>query len=218
MIFDTKPHPQTELLLRKALGKLSSTDPVLGGLIRRIGPCHLPMKPRNHYFFALVEAILYQQLGMKAAAAIVGRFCSLYPGRRVPTPEDIWKTPESRLRSAGLSSQKISYLKGLSRQVLDRTLTFRNLSEWEDEEVIQRLTQVKGIGRWTAEMFLIFSLGRPDVFPMNDLGIRKSVQKAYGLRTLPSARTLERLGEKWKPYRSIAAWYLWASADGDGAK
>jgi len=216
MIFDIKPHPITGPLLRKAQDELSMADPVLGGLIRRIGPCRLPMKRRNYYFFALVEAILYQQLGMKAAAAIVSRFRALYPGRRFPTPVDVGRTPESKLRAAGLSSQKISYIKELSRRLLEGSFTFRNLSQLEDEELILRLTQIKGIGRWTAEMFLIFSLGRPDVFPLHDLGIRKAVQKAYGLKALPSDRVLQRLEEKWKPYRSVAAWYFWASNDGAG--
>ena len=215
MIFDIRSHPKTASRVRQAARELSQADPVLARLIRQVGPCHLPMTRRNHYFFALVEAILYQQLGMKAAAVIVARFRALYPARRFPTAADILNTPVSRLRAAGLSSQKISYLKELSRRVQDGSFPLRSVSAMDDGQVIQHLTQIRGIGRWTAEMFLIFSLGRPDVLPRSDLGIRKAVQTAYRLTRLPSEDTLEQLGEKWKPYRSIAAWYLWASADGN---
>ena len=214
MIFDTKTHSKTEELLRQAAESLSASDPVMATIIRRIGPCKFGMPKRNHYFASLVEAIIYQQLAGKAAAAILGRFRGLYSTRRFPTAQEIQSTPDDRLRSAGLSPQKISYIRDLSCRVIDRSLRLRRISSMQDEDVILYLTQVKGIGRWTAEMFLIFCLRRPDILPLNDLGILNAVRKAYGFRRLPSARTLERMGRKWRPYRSVASWYLWASVDG----
>lgn len=219
MIFDTKMHSKTELLLRRAAQELSRTDPTLAGIIRRVGPCQLRMARRNHYLRSLVEAIIYQQLAGKAAAAILSRFRGLYSSRRFPTAEEIHRTPESQLRSAGLSPQKISYLRDLAGRLLDGSFHLRSLSSLEDEDVVLHLTAIKGIGRWTAEMFLIFTLGRQDILPLNDLGILKAVQRAYGFGRMPSARTLERMGRRWQPYRSVAAWYLWASVDGnDDAK
>ena len=185
----------------------------MAGMIQRIGPCRHGMARRNHYFRSLVEAIIFQQLAGKAATAILMRFRSLYSTRRFPSAEEIARTPESQLRQAGVSPQKISYLKDLSSRVMDGSLRLRSLSALPDEEIIEHLTQVKGVGRWTAEMFLIFSLGRPDVLPLNDLGILKAVQKAYGLRGLPTPRRLAKMGRNWQPYRSTASWYLWASLD-----
>ncbi len=215
MIFDTKKHPKTEPLVRQAIRKLSEADPVLGRLIRQVGPCGLGLTRRNRYFASLVEAILYQQLAAKAAASILARFRSLYPSRRFPAPEDVAGTPESELRRAGLSPQKISYVKNLARHVQNGAYPLRRLSAMEDAEVMRRLTAIKGIGHWTAEMFLIFCLGRPDVLPTTDLGIRKAVQKLYELPALPSPQTLQEIGSRWQPYRSVASWYLWASVDGN---
>jgi len=214
MIFDTKSNVRTEGLLQQAVRNLSQGDPVMARLIERAGPCQLRMTWRSHYFRALVEAIIYQQLSGKAAGTILARFRSLYPSKRFPTPEEIFQTPSPQLRVAGLSKQKISYLKDLSGRALDGSFPLRRMAALEDEEVIIHLTQVKGIGQWTAEMFLIFCLGRADVLSSGDLGIRKAVQRAYRFKTLPSPRTVDRLGKKWKPYRSVASWYLWASVDG----
>jgi DNA-3-methyladenine glycosylase II len=214
MIFDTKTHAKTELILRRAAVELSRADMVMGSLIEQIGRCELSLARRRHYFRALVEAIIYQQLAGKAAAAILSRFRALYPSGRFPAAQEIADTPERLLRSAGLSPQKISYIRDLSGRVLDGSFHLRSLASMEDEAVVEHLTQVKGIGRWTAEMFLIFTLGRSDVLPLNDLGILKAVQQAYGFSRLPEARTLERMGRKWRPHRSVASWYLWASVDG----
>ncbi len=216
MLFLDRKQSHAENLSQSALRRLSQADPALGSLIRQIGPCRLGRAGRNNHFAALVEAIIYQQLAGKAAAVIFSRFRALYSSRRFPTPEKLDRTPEKQLRSAGLSPQKISYLKDLSRRLLDGSLKLRNLSpmDMDDEEIIAHLTQVKGIGRWTAEMFLIFCLGRLDVLPVGDLGIRKAVQKAYRLRALPSPERLEQMGRRWQPYRSVASWYLWASVDG----
>ena len=218
MIFDTKRHPRTASLLEGAVHRLSQADPVLQDLIPRIGPCELPMTRRGPYFPALVQAIIYQQLTAKAAARILERFRALYSSRCFPTPELIARTPAERLRSAGLSPQKISYLKDLARCVGDGSFPLRRLAAMDDAEVMRRLTEIKGIGPWTAEMFLIFTLGRPDVLPVTDLGIRKAVQRLYNFKTLPAPRTLAQLGRRWEPYRSVAAWYLWASVDGKNSQ
>ena len=214
MIFDTKPNIRSQAVLEAGMRGLAEADQALAEIIRAVGPCQLRMTWRSHYFRALVEAIIYQQLSGKAAATILGRFRALYASRRFPSPDEILATPAARLRSAGLSKQKISYLKDLSARAANGSFPLRRLAHLDDEEVVGHLTQVKGIGRWTAEMFLIFCLGRPDVLSPSDLGIRKAVQKVYGYRSLPAPRTVERHGQRWRPYRSIACWYLWASVDG----
>ena len=220
MIFETKRHPRTASSIEQALRELSRADPALAALIRRVGPCELGMRRRGRYFPALVEAIIYQQLTAKAASAILARFRALYssrPGGRFPAPAEVASTSAQRLRTAGLSAQKISYLHDLSRRLEDRSFPLRRISAMDDDEVIRRLTEIKGIGRWTAEMFLIFTLGRPDVFPATDLGIRKAVRRLYGHAALLPPRELAELAERWAPHRSVASWYLWASVDGKKA-
>jgi 3-methyladenine DNA glycosylase/8-oxoguanine DNA glycosylase len=214
MIFDTRSHPRTAPLLERATRELSEADPLFRDLIRRIGPCELAIRRRGAYFPALVEAIVYQQLSGKAAARILERFRALFPSRRFPTPDQVARTPDARLRSAGLSPQKISYVKDLARRTADGSFPLRRISAMEDAEVMRRLTEIKGIGPWTAEMFLIFTLGRPDILPVTDLGIRKAVQQLYSMETLPAPSYLIELGRRWEPHRSVAAWYLWASVDG----
>lgn len=214
MIFETKRHPLTSSAVEQAMQALSQADPVLAELIGRVGPCELGMRRRGRYFPALVEAIIYQQLTAKAASRILARFRALYLTGRFPTPAEVAATPAQKLRTAGLSSQKISYLHDLSRRLADGSFPLRRISAMDDREVIERLTEIKGIGRWTAEMFLIFTLGRPDVFPATDLGIRKAVQRLYAHPALLPPRDLAELAERWTPHRSVAAWYLWASVDG----
>ena len=182
-------------------------DPVLGKIIDRVGD--FTLKKRNHHFAVLVESIISQQLATSAAEAIFSRFKALYP--TFPTSADILCTHKTKLRSIGLSGMKIDYLKDLSKYVEDGTLEIKKLPKMNDEDVIAQLTQVKGIGRWTAEMFLIFSLGRMDVFPVGDLGLRKGVQMAFSLKELPKPKETEKFGNGWRPYRSIATWYLWKS-------
>jgi DNA-3-methyladenine glycosylase II len=213
MIFDTRANLRAAGLLAAAERELAAADATLADIIARVGPCQLRMTWRSHYFRALVEAIIYQQLSGRAAGTILQRFREIYPSRRFPTPEQILATPVGRLRSAGLSKQKISYLKDLSARVADGSFPLRRIASLQNHEVASHLMQVKGIGSWTAEMFLIFCLGRADVLSPTDLGIRKAVQKAYAYKALPSPRTVARHGEKWKPYRSVACWYLWASVD-----
>lgn len=162
-------------------------------------------------FRALTRAIVGQQLSTKAAATIWGRFAAACGGR--PTPRAVARVSDAELRTVGLSGRKLGYIRDLSARVADGSLKLRSLDVMSDDEVIAALTAVKGIGRWTAEMFLIFRLQRPDVLPLGDLGILKAVQRAYGLRGLPSPERLARIGERWRPYRSIACWYLWASLD-----
>ncbi|HJU13496.1 MAG TPA: DNA-3-methyladenine glycosylase [Candidatus Nitrosotalea sp.] len=182
-------------------------DPVMGRIIESVGDFKL--KKRNHHFAVLIESIISQQLATRAADAIFKRFRDLYP--RFPEASDILSTRNARLRSAGLSSMKVEYLKDLARKVEDGKVRLKQVSKMTDDEVVTHLTQVKGIGRWTAEMFLIFSLNRPDVLPVHDLGLQKGVQRAYGLAKIPKPSEVEEIGEQWRPYRSVATWYLWKS-------
>jgi DNA-3-methyladenine glycosylase II len=160
-------------------------------------------------FHALLHAIIAQQLSTKAARTIEGRFSALFDGN--PTPAAVSRVSDEQLRAVGFSGQKVRYVRDLCGRILDRSLQLHALDAMTDDDVIQALTSVKGIGRWTAEMFLMFRLHRPDVLPVGDLGIVKAVQRAYKLRTLPSPERLTKIGETWRPYRSVACWYLWAS-------
>ena len=193
----------------KARRTLARRDPILRDLMRRHGACGLADSQHTDAFRALVHAIISQQLSTRAAATIAARVDALLDGSS--TPASLAQVSDAQLRSAGLSGQKVSYLRALCEQVTRGSLSLEALDSMPDEEVIGALTQVKGIGRWTAEMFLMFRLHRPDVLPVGDLGIGKAVQRAYRLRTLPSPTRLLRLGESWRPYRSVACWYLWAS-------
>jgi 3-methyladenine DNA glycosylase/8-oxoguanine DNA glycosylase len=190
-----------------------ASDPTLRRIIDRVGPPRIAR--HRDRFGALVRAIVYQQLSGKAAGTIHRRFVeACASGRRAgrgPRPEEILGTNLSALRSAGLSRQKIAYLKDLAGRTSDGRLPLERLGRMDDEEIIKTLTAVKGIGRWTAEMFLIFSLGRPDVWPVDDLGLRKGVTKAYRLMEMPSPRALTVRGERFRPYRSYATWYFWQS-------
>jgi DNA-3-methyladenine glycosylase II len=195
----------------KARRILARRDPVLRDLMRRHGPCGLADSQHTDPFQALVHAIISQQLSTKAAATIAGRVDALLDG--LPMPARVAAVSDAQLRSAGLSGQKVGYLRDLCARIADGSLPLDALDRMPDEEVIAALTRVKGIGRWTAEMFLMFRLHRPDVLPVGDLGIVKAVQRAYRLRTVPSPTRLLHLGESWRPYRSVACWYLWASLD-----
>lgn len=192
-----------------AVAHLRRVDPVLAKIIAQYGPCSLKLDRR--YFRLLVEAILSQQLSTKAAATIRDRLYDLLQKQVVPAA--IVKLRDAEFRRAGVSRQKMSYLRDLSSKWQNGVINARRFARMPDEEIIAMLTQVKGIGRWTAEMFLMFALGRPDVLPVGDLGFRNAVQRAYRLRKPPDARRMHALAEKWKPYRSIATWYLWASWD-----
>lgn len=184
-------------------------DPRLSALIKRVGRCRLPEARTREPFAALVRAILSQQLSGKAADTIHGRVVTLVGGQEALLPAALLAVDPVALRGAGVSRPKISYLRDLAERVLDGRLDLHALETSSDEEVIAAITAVKGLGRWSAEMFLMFRLNRPDVFPVADLGIVKGVQKLLGMKRRPKPRTLERLAESWRPYRSVAAWYLW---------
>jgi 3-methyladenine DNA glycosylase/8-oxoguanine DNA glycosylase len=193
---------------------LSDADPMLGALMERVGPCLLRPRRTQSLFAAVARAIVYQQLSGSAAATILGRVQALYAPKRFPTPRDILATPPERLRAAGLSTAKTAALRDLAERSLDGTVpTMRRVRLMDDEEVIERLVQVRGVGRWTAEMLLMFRLGRGDVLPVSDLGIRKGFALTFGNRRLPAAITIERRAERWRPYRSVACWYLWRALE-----
>jgi DNA-3-methyladenine glycosylase II len=195
----------------KARRVLARRDPVIRDLMRRFGECGLAKAQRTDPFRALLHAIVAQHLSTKAAATIEARFAALFDGR--PTAAAIAAISDDRLRAVGLSSQKLGYIRDLCARTVDGSLMLDALELLTDDEVIAALTSVKGIGRWTAEMFLMFRLHRPDVLPVGDLGIVKAVQRAYKLRLAPTPVRLTKLGENWRPYRSVACWYLWASLD-----
>ena len=188
---------------------LRRVDPVLAKIIAEQGQCVL--KPDRRYFQSLVEAILSQQLSVKAAATISGRFRDLLTGQVLPAA--ILSLRDEQFRGVGISRQKMAALRDLSSKWQAGFVNPRRFARMSDEAIIAALTQVKGIGRWTAEMFLIFSLCRLDVLPLGDLGFRNAVKQAYRLRKLPEEKRLLKLAEKWKPYRAIATWYMWASLD-----
>jgi len=195
----------------KARRILMRRDPVLGAAIKRIGPCLMADRQRKDHLSALVGSIVSQQLSTKAAATIFGRFVALFPDNHVPGAAAIAALDDATLRGVGLSGQKVSYLRDLSARIIDGRLVLNELETLPDEQVIERLTAVKGFGRWTAEMFLMFRLHRPDVLPVDDLGIQNAIQRLYKLRKRPDAKRMMKLGEAWKPYRSVASWYLWQS-------
>jgi DNA-3-methyladenine glycosylase II len=193
-------------------------DPVLAAIIRRHGPCGLgEVRDRFDHFEMLVRAIVFQQLSTKAATTIHTRLLALMAGGR-PSAPALAALSDEALRSAGISRQKGGYLKDLCARVASGEVALDDLDAMSDDEVIASLTRIKGIGRWTAEMFLIFRLQRPDVLPLSDLGIINAVRKAYGLRKAPKPDRLLKIGEAWRPYRSIASWYLWRSLDNEPVK
>ena len=195
--------------MRKALIHLKKSDPVLRSIIESVGPCRMEFGPAE--FSSLAEAIVYQQLNGKAAVTIFQRFAEL-AGEPI-TPEGILKLSDEQLRAVGLSKQKSAYLKDLAARTAAGLLDFSKLPDMSDEEVIQHLTQVKGVGVWTAHMFLIFSLRRPNVLPTGDYGVQMAVKKHYRKRKLPKPLEMEKIARAWEPYRSIACWYMWRSLD-----
>jgi DNA-3-methyladenine glycosylase II len=193
----------------KARRALMRRDPILAAAIKRIGACGMADRQRKDHLSALVGAIVSQQLSTKAAATIFGRFVALFPENHIPDAAAIASQSDAALRAVGLSGPKVGYLRDLSARIADGRLNLDELDALPDEAVIERLTAVKGFGRWTAEMFLMFRLHRPDVLPAGDLGIVNAIQRLYRLRKRPDAKRVLKIGEAWKPYRSVASWYLW---------
>lgn len=197
---------------RRAIAHLVAADPTLADVIRRVGQFRLVARSDGTHFDAVCRSIVYQQLSGKAAATIHGRVLGLYGGR-APLPHELAATSDEQLRGVGLSRQKLSYLKDLASRVATNELPIEALHELPDDEVIDTLVRVKGVGRWTAQMFLMFRLGRPDVLPELDLGIQNAIQRAYRLRKRPLPKRVIKIGAAWAPYRTVASWYLWRSLE-----
>jgi DNA-3-methyladenine glycosylase II len=200
--------------MSEALRHLRRADPVMAQLIRRAGPHEVKPQRGEGAYEALVQAVAHQQLTGKAARTILGRFYALYGIDCCPEPARLVATPDEALRGCGFSRAKAAALKDIAARSLDGTIPARRaLARMKDAAIIERLVEARGVGRWTAEMFLMFTLGRPDVLPVDDYGIRLGYKIAYGKRTLPKAKALARLGERWAPYRTTASWYLWRAVD-----
>lgn len=201
---------------RRSIRHLKSADPVLATLIEAVGPCRLKAVAEGTHFQALARSIVFQQLSGKAATTIFNRFAALFPNDE-PTPALIQTLSDETLRSAGLSRQKIGYMRDLASKVASGALPLDAVEQMDDEDLIAHLVQVKGIGRWTAQMFLMFRLGRPNVLPELDLGIQEAIRRAYRKRKRPTPKDVKKIGAKWSPHASVASWYLWRSLEnGDG--
>jgi DNA-3-methyladenine glycosylase II len=196
--------------MRKAIRHLQAADPVIAGIIERVGRYRIEF--RDPGFETLVKSIVYQQLSGRVAQVIFGRLAAAVPGGLL-TPEGILALRPAKMRKLGLSKQKTAYIRDLARLTRDGTVDFAGLQALADAEVIERLTKVKGVGVWTAHMFLIFALRRTNVLPSGDLGIRSAIRKAYGLADLPKPAEIEAMGARWHPYCTVAAWYLWRSLE-----
>lgn len=199
---------------RKAVKHLATTDATLARVIERAGPCRLRPDRSQSAFEALVEAVCHQQLTGKAAQTILGRVKALHPANPFPAPGELLDTPDDALRGAGLSRAKVASVKDISAKALDGTIPGHDeLDDLDDDAIVERLTTIRGVGRWTVEMLLIFKLGRPDVLPIDDFGVRKGFMVAFRKREMPRPTALLAHGERWRPFRSVAAWYLWRAAD-----
>ena len=208
-----------EFDITEAVRKLRDSDPKLARLIESVGPCGLNGRGARSPFAALAESIAYQQLTGKAAATIFSRVLAIYRPKRFPTPEDILATPDQALRDAGLSRSKVASIKDLSAKTIDGTVPkLARLRRLSDDEIVERLTSVRGIGRWTVEMLLMFHLGRPDVLPASDYGVRKGFHRTFRTRGLPTPAQILKRGELWRPYRSVASWYLWRALEIEGGR
>ena len=197
-----------------ALKHLAAVDPVMRKLIARVGACELKPETQRAPFQSLVQAVAHQQLNGTAANTILSRFKKLFPRRRFPKPEDLVKVKDEQIRACGFSFAKIAAIRDIAAKTLDGTIpSSRAIAKLSDEEIVTRLTEARGVGRWTVEMLLIFQLGREDVLPVDDFGVRNGFRIAYKKRTMPKPKALAAFGAKWAPYRTTAAWYLWRAAD-----
>jgi DNA-3-methyladenine glycosylase II len=198
----------------KASKHLSSVDRALARVIRQVGPVDVKRPRGVSPYMSLVRAVAHQQLTGKAATTILGRVLALYPGKKFPDPEDLLKTPDRKLRAAGFSWAKVRAVKDIAAKTLDGVVpSSRVLVRMGDEEIVERLTAVRGVGKWTVEMLLISTLGRPDVWPVTDYGVRKGIALVYKMKELPTFKETLEFGERWRPHRSAAAWYLWRACD-----
>lgn len=199
----------------EALDHLRRADKTMAQLIRRVGPCTIQIKSRSP-FEALVTAVTHQQLNGTAASTILKRVRALFPGRRFPTPTALLAMPDERLRAAGLSRAKTAAVKDIAARTIEGTIpNARAIAKMSEPEILERLLKVRGVGPWTVEMLLIFTLGRTDVFPVTDYGVRKGFALTYRWKELPTPRELLEFGEKWRPHRSTAAWYFWRALDAE---
>jgi DNA-3-methyladenine glycosylase II len=198
----------------QAIKHLTKADKVLGRLIKKVGPCQWKPDRRASPFQSLVHAVAHQQLNGTAAKTILGRVKALYPDHPFPTPEDLLATPDDKLRAAGLSRAKVASIKDIAAKTLEGIVpASRAIARMDNDAIISRLTSIRGVGPWTVEMLLMFKLGRTDVLPATDFGVRKGFALAYQLKDLPAPKELLEHGERWRPYRSFAAWYLWRALD-----
>jgi DNA-3-methyladenine glycosylase II len=198
----------------EAIKHLTKADKVLGRLIKKVGPCGWKPERRRSPFELLVQAVAHQQLNGTAAKTILGRVKALYPGRAFPSPEDLLATPDEKLRAAGLSRAKVASIKDIAAKTLEGIVpTSRAIVRMDNETILTQLTGIRGVGPWTVEMLLMFKLGRMDVLPATDFGVRKGFALTYELEDLPAPKDLLEHGERWRPYRSYAAWYLWRALD-----
>lgn len=201
-------------MVKTAEQHLRRVDPVMRRLIREVGPLTLAPKVGRSPFESLVRAIAYQQLHDRAAENILRRFIALFPRRRFPSPDQVLAMRPEAIREAGFSRPKIAALRDLAEKTLDGTVpTSAGIQRLDDEAIVERLITVRGIGRWTVEMLLIFQLGRPDVLPVDDFGVRNGFRIAYGLGRMPTPKEVLFYGERWRPHRTAAAWFLWRAAD-----
>lgn len=197
-----------------ALKHLSAVDPVMARIIREVGACQLEPETKRPPFQSLVQAVAHQQLNGTAANTILTRFKKLFPRKSFPKPEDLAGVTDEQIRACGFSFAKIKAIRDIAAKALDGTIpTSRQIAKLSDEEIIERLTAARGVGRWTVEMLLIFQLGRPDVLPVDDFGVRNGFRLAYKKRALPKPKALLAFGKRWRPHATTAAWYLWRAAD-----
>ncbi len=201
-------------MTEEALRHLIKIDKTLARLIEQVGPCKLVPRNRRSPYESLVRSVVYQQLNGTAASTILSRVKALYPGRRFPRPQDLLDTPDERLRGAGLSRAKTAAVKDIAAKTIEGVVpTGRAIIQMSNEEILERLTSLRGVGPWTVEMMLIFTLGRPDVLPVTDYGVRNGFALTYGWRDLPDPKELRAFGERWSPHRTTAAWYFWRALE-----
>ena len=206
-------HPAT-LMHERAVTHLASADRQLGRLIERVGPCRLRVNKTHSPFQTLVRAVAHQQLTGKAANTILNRLIALHPDQDFPSPEDLLAAPEEKLRGVGFSRAKVASLKDIASKTLDGVVPDpKTLAKMANSEIIERLTGIRGVGQWTVEMMLIFKLGRLDVLPVHDYGVKKGFAKTYRKKNLPKPAELLEHGERWRPFRSVASWYLWRALE-----